>query len=101
MLLADEAALHRHAHRLPAGAPVSRAQRGRSVRAASRVAVCPRSRASPTGTSGTGRGPSVLRVRDPRALPAGPTQGPIRNGGGAGLITVRQVPATAARESNL
>jgi hypothetical protein len=25
----------------------------------------------------------------------------MRNGGGAGLITVRQVPATAARESNL
>ena len=24
----------------------------------------------------------------------------MRNGGGAGLITVRQVPATAARESN-
>ena len=43
-------------------------------------------------------GPSVLGVRDPRALPAG---GPMRNGGGAGLIRVRQVPATAARESNL
>ena len=27
-------------------------------------------------------------------------RGPMRNGGGAGLITVRQVPATAARESN-
>ena len=27
--------------------------------------------------------------------------GPMRDGGGAGLITVRQVPATAARESNL
>ena len=25
----------------------------------------------------------------------------MRNGGGAGLITVRQVPATAAMESNL
>ena len=29
-----------------------------------------------------------------------PDRGPMRNGGGAGLITVRQVPATAARESN-
>ena len=26
--------------------------------------------------------------------------GPVRNDGGAGLTTVRQVPATAARESN-
>ena len=26
---------------------------------------------------------------------------PMRNGGGAGLMTVRQVQATAARESNL
>ena len=41
-----------------------------------------------TALAGQGAGPSVLRVRDPRALPAGP-------------ITVRQVPATAARESNL
>jgi hypothetical protein len=54
-----------------------------------------------TALAGQGAGPSVLRVRDPRALPAGPTGEPMRNGGGAGLITVRQVPATAARESNL
>ena len=57
---------------------------------------CPR-----PALAGQGAGPSVLRVRDPRALPAGPTGGPMTNGGGAGLITVRQVPATAARESNL
>jgi hypothetical protein len=50
---------------------------------------------------GQGACPSVLRVRGPRALPTGPTGGPMRNGGGAGLTTVRQVPATAARESNL
>ena len=54
-----------------------------------------------TGTWGEGAGPSVLRVRDARALPAGLTGGPMRFGGGAGLITVRQVRATAARESNL
>jgi hypothetical protein len=41
------------------------------------------------------------RPLDPRALPAGPTGGPMRNGGAADLITVRQVPGTAARESNL
>jgi len=29
------------------------------------------------------------------------SEGPMRNGGGAGLITVRHVPATAAKESNL
>ncbi len=51
--------------------------------------------------AGQGAGPSVLRVRDIRVLPAGPTGVPMRNGGGAGLITVRQVPATAARENNL
>ena len=51
--------------------------------------------------AGQGASRSVLRVRDPRALPAGPTGGPMRNGGGAGLITVRQVPGTAARESNI
>ncbi|SQD99462.1 hypothetical protein FMEAI12_5290039 [Parafrankia sp. Ea1.12] len=43
-----------------------------------------------------GAGPSVLRLRDPRTLPAGPNGGPRRNGGGAGLMTVRQMPATAA-----
>jgi hypothetical protein len=47
------------------------------------------------------RGPSVPRVGDPRALRADPIGGPMRNGGGARLIMVRQVPATAARESNL
>ncbi|MDT3444870.1 MULTISPECIES: hypothetical protein [unclassified Pseudofrankia] len=54
-----------------------------------------------THLAGQGAGPSVPRVCDPRALPAGPTGGPMRKGGGAGLITVRQVPATAARESIL
>ena len=54
-----------------------------------------------TGTWGQGAAPSVFRVRDPRALPAGPTGGPMRIGGGAGLTTVPQMPATAARESNL
>jgi hypothetical protein len=33
------------------------------------------SRVSLYGTAGQGTGPSVLRVRDPRALPAGPTRG--------------------------
>jgi hypothetical protein len=32
--------------------------------------------------------------------PRPPERGPMRNGGGASLITVRQVPATAAKESN-
>ena len=36
---------------------------------------------------------STTRVRQDRAVP-------VRHGGGAGLMTVRQVPATAARESN-
>jgi hypothetical protein len=55
----------------------------------------------PRRALGDRRRSSVFRVRDPRALPAGPTGGPMRIGGGAGLTTVGQMPATGARESNL
>ncbi len=57
--------------------------------------------ASLNGTCGKRAGPSVLRVRDPASSQRVGPGGPMRSGGGAGLIMVRQVPATAARENNL
>jgi hypothetical protein len=76
------------------------------------LAISSRSVLAPEGPDGLAKccprlapgdraGLSVYRVRDPRTLPAGPTGDQMRIGCSAGLITVRQMPATAARESNL